>query len=81
VAGPAARILDPSPDATNGVSCATRREAGVTGFDCGAGAGLLSALSHRPGGFVPIKRAGSLALFLPRYPNGGTGRLEDDDTD
>jgi hypothetical protein len=28
-----------------------------------------------------LSRAGSLALFLPRYPNGGTGRLEDDDTD
>ena len=41
MAGPAARILSPSPDATNGVSCATRREARVTGFDCGAGAGLF----------------------------------------
>jgi hypothetical protein len=28
----------PSPNATNGAICATRREAGVTGFDCGAGA-------------------------------------------
>jgi hypothetical protein len=43
-----------SPNATNGASCATRREARVTGFDCGAGAVLLSALSHRPGGFAPI---------------------------
>jgi len=51
----AARILSPSPDATNGASCATRREARVTGFDCGAGAGPLSALSHRPGGFVPTR--------------------------
>src|SRR5437016_667289 len=33
--------------------CATRREAGVTGFDCGAGAVLLPALPHRPGGRVP----------------------------
>jgi hypothetical protein len=58
--GPAARILSSSPNATNGASCATRREAGVTGFDCGAGAVLLSVLSHRPGGFVPIlvERAG-----------------------
>ena len=39
--------------ATNGASCATRREAGVTGFDCGAGAVLLRALPHRPGGRVP----------------------------
>src|ERR1035441_369514 len=35
-------------------SCATRREAGVTGFDCGAGAVLLRASFHRPGGRVPI---------------------------
>ena len=34
-AGPAARILSPSSIATDGVLCATRREAGVTGFDCG----------------------------------------------
>ena len=27
---------------------------GVTGFDCGAGAVLLRALPHRPGGRVPI---------------------------
>ena len=53
-AGPAARILSPSPAATNGASCATRREARVTGFDCGAGAVLLRALPHRPGGRVPI---------------------------
>jgi hypothetical protein len=26
-----------SPNATNGAIRATRREAGVTGFDCGAG--------------------------------------------
>jgi hypothetical protein len=37
VAGPAARILSPSPNATNGASSATRREVGVTDFDCGAG--------------------------------------------
>jgi hypothetical protein len=41
VPGPAARILSPSPIATNGTTCATRREAGVTGFDCGAGGVLL----------------------------------------
>ena len=46
--GPAARILSPSPDATNGVSCATRREAWVTGFDCGAGAYLRSAVLAPP---------------------------------
>jgi hypothetical protein len=37
VAGPAARTLSSSPNATNGATSATRREAGVTGFDCGAG--------------------------------------------
>jgi hypothetical protein len=36
VPGPAARILSPSPIATNGTTRATRREAGVTGFVCGA---------------------------------------------
>jgi len=40
-AGPAARILGPSPDATDGVTRATRRGTGVTGFDCGAGAYFL----------------------------------------
>jgi hypothetical protein len=38
-AGPAARILSPSPNATNGAIRATRRETRVTGFDCGAGRG------------------------------------------
>jgi hypothetical protein len=51
---PAARILSPSPNVTDGATCATRREAGATGFDCGAGAVLLRALPHRPGGRVPI---------------------------
>ena len=46
-AGPAARILNPSPNATNGAICATRREAGSTGFDCGAGWGApVPALSR-----------------------------------
>ena len=36
-AGPAARILNPGPNATKGAIRATRREAGATGFDCGAG--------------------------------------------
>ena len=53
-AGPAARILSPSSNATNGAICATRREAGVTGFDCGAGVPALPALPHRPGGLVSI---------------------------
>src|ERR1700722_17237615 len=44
-AGPAARILSPSANATSAATRATRREAGVTGFDCGAGGVLLPALS------------------------------------
>ena len=52
-AGPAARILSPSPKATNGAVRATRRGARVTGFDCGAGGGLSTARlprarRHRP---------------------------------
>ena len=39
-AGPAARISGARPDATDGATCATGREAWVTGFDCGAGAVL-----------------------------------------
>jgi hypothetical protein len=68
VAGPVARILSPSPDATNGVSCATRREEWVTGFDCGVGA----ALSYRRyptdpvDSSLPTLCAGVLAVFLPR---------------
>jgi hypothetical protein len=54
VAGPAARILSPSPNAANGAIRAGRLEAGVTGFDCGAGAVLLRTLPHRPGGRVAI---------------------------
>jgi hypothetical protein len=41
----------------------------------------LQALPHRPGGFVylPDERSGVRALFLPRDPNRGTGRLDDHD--
>jgi hypothetical protein len=34
-----------SLNATDGAICATRREAWVTGFDCGAGAVLLGVYS------------------------------------
>ena len=47
-AGPVAGILTPSPNATDGATCATRREAWATGFDCGAGAFALRALSTGP---------------------------------
>ena len=50
--GPAARILNPSPNATNGATRATRREAGATGFDCGAGGAALPALLRCSGGSV-----------------------------
>jgi hypothetical protein len=75
-AGPAARILSPSPNATNGAIRATRREAWVTGFDCGAGGGISRALPHRPDGIVPslIDARAFLALFLPRYPAGTIDR-------
>src|SRR5450755_4715043 len=54
-------------------SCATRREVGVTGFDCGAGAALLRALPHRPGGGVPIcfDLARVLAVLLGRGLDSG----------
>ena len=52
-AGPAARILSSSRNATDGALCATRRKAGASGFDCGAGAEIDDVI-HRYGGFVPI---------------------------
>jgi hypothetical protein len=52
-AGPAARMLSPSPNATNGDMSVTRREARVTGFDCGAGGVPPGALSGRFGGVAP----------------------------
>ena len=56
--------------------CATRREAWVTGFDCGAGAfygRYPPAWWTRPN---LIDRAGVLALSLPRGPNRGTEGLK-----
>ena len=54
----------PSPNATNGATSATRRETGVTGFACGAGAvplrrdptGLVasSQFASTPGGSSPL---------------------------
>jgi hypothetical protein len=77
VAGPAARIPGPSPNATNGaISCATRREAWVTGLDCGVGVGATGTRStHRAGGggHISLNARGVLALFPPRGPNRGTG--------
>jgi len=74
VAGPAARIPGLSPNATNGaISCATRREAWVTGFDCGVGVGATCM------GYSPVRRSRPylaersevLALFLRADPTEG----------
>jgi hypothetical protein len=77
-AGPAARILDSSPDATNGANCATRRAAWVTGFDCGAappcGAARRSPVHSR----TRPARSGSRPRRIPaRQPVGaGVDRLD-----
>jgi hypothetical protein len=73
-AGPAARIHRPGPNATNGATRATRREAWVTDFDCGAGGAL-----HRPTALMvssQLDHARGLALCLPRDPNRGTKGFE-----
>jgi len=51
---PCGQNAHPSPDATDGATSATRREAGVTGFDCGAGAALLR---RKPTGPVACRNA------------------------
>ena len=63
--------------------CATRREACVTGVDCGARAARPIDVTPPAWWTRPnlIERAGVLALFLTRGPNRGTGRLEDHDAD
>jgi hypothetical protein len=75
-AGPAARSLGPSPEATDGACCATRREAWVTGFDCGA-VPYFYGRYPAPWWTRPdlIDGAEVLALFLPRGSNRGTRRL------
>jgi hypothetical protein len=54
----------PSPNATDGAICATRREAWATGFDCGAGAVLLGAY-----------RTGSVDASQSGSPRGGSSPL------
>jgi hypothetical protein len=51
-------MLSPSPNATNGDMSVTRREARVTGFDCGAGrqgdsdTSIIDFLARHPGSTV-----------------------------
>jgi hypothetical protein len=77
---PCGQNSQPSSTATYGVTCATRREARVTGFDCGVGVVLLPALPHRLGGRVPISL--NPARFLRRSgadpTEGGTEGPHDD---
>jgi hypothetical protein len=70
-AGPAARTLSPNRNATDGATCATRREAGVTGFDCGAGAVPLKGDIPPARWFRPhlIDRSGVLALNICADPS------------
>jgi hypothetical protein len=68
-AGPAARILSPSWNATNSATRATRREAGVTGVDCGASAVVLRALPTGPVASSECVRTLAVrALFPSREP-------------
>jgi hypothetical protein len=80
VSWPCGQDSHPSPEATNGATRATRREAGVTGFDCGA---VPCFYGRYPTGPVVssylIERAEVLALFLRRDPKRGTGRLQSHD--
>ena len=63
-AGPAARILSPSPYATNGAIRATRRGAWVTGFDCGPVA-TATGLPHRGWSAVSTGRGSLLRRRIP----------------
>lgn len=66
-AGPAARTLTPSPDATNGATCVTRHGVWVTGFDCGAGSYVLGVIPPaRWTRLNAIGRAGVLMILLAR---------------
>jgi hypothetical protein len=81
-AGPAAGTVNPSPNATNGAIRATRREAGVTVFDCGAGGVFLYRRyppTRWPRRYVSNAR-GSSHLFLraPIKHRDGRGLHRDD---
>ena len=70
---PCGGILTPSPDATDGAFRATRREAWVTGFGCGAG--ILLYGRYATGAVVSSLislDARVLALFLARGLHRGT---------
>ena len=75
VSWPCGGILAPSPKATNGAFRATRREAWVTGFDCGAGVLLYGRYATGQVASSSISfNARVLALFLARGLHRGTGR-------
>jgi hypothetical protein len=64
---PCSGILTPSPNATDGAFRATRREAWVTDFACGAGALLHERYSTGPVAAFPISlHARVLTLSLVR---------------
>jgi hypothetical protein len=70
----------PSPNATDGAFRATRREAWVTGFDCGAGVLLYGRYAISQVALSSISfNARVLALFLARATSRGMGRREDHD--
>ena len=76
MAGPAVRMLNPSPDATNGVSCATRREARVTDLTAGL---VPDSYRRYPTGPVtsslPNARVpGPLPSALPQWRDGKARR-------
>lgn len=70
---PCGRSSRSRPDCHRRRICATRREATVTGFDCGAGCSASPALSHRLGGFVPIWLTACSSEFSCAEPSRATG--------
>src|SRR3981081_3830385 len=74
-AGPAAGILTPGSNSTNGAFCVTRREAWATGFDRGAGLVLYGryppARWPRPN---PVKRAGGYSPLPCARPHQRDGK-------
>ena len=73
-----ARIFSPRPNATNGASSATRREAGVTGSDRGAGWGHSHGRRPPTGGRVATqatRRGPTLLSTRTEGAEGPSGRV------